>query len=451
MKKGIKYGLAVLGVVIVGVGVGWASGSPKGIHVSDGAKYQYQLIDPEDIIIEYSGLKPDMKLSKYKDKYVSDTTAYLTDSVGVYLGDNHFEAKVPEFVKYSDINWKWNISNVELYNLMVSQGSVNTEFFEGTIDYADGMQGNVKADSVNLRAEEGKMVVEVEFRGKKFPYKVEIKDNWGDGESLSEEQLEQLKQEEQEQGSEVVDVNKTRFSLEDAPELTNVDWDLFNSIYSEEFGDAGFNKRKDLFKVVGADLRVNFEEFNKDYFLTYYGNTKEGIYKFCSDIVDTYDGCGGVVEESAWCSPMCLEPYNTNTELGLYEDLKNSFYERFDSYNEVGWWSEDDYQINQFINFVYGYNNGEFILEPYDSTMVSITGRSIVGSFLMSFDLSVDSNWDFLYNNLSAYDRRIKEWYPNDYSDYYSKVVEAVDSVFIEHGYVDENGNATMHYSDFLR
>ena len=351
---------------------------------------------------------------------------------------------------YTNIDWTWSVSDYELYNTMMKQEEVNSELFSGIIDYSDGHQETVKADSVNLIWEDGStMVVEVEFKGKKFPYKVEIKDNWGDGESLSEEQLEQLKQEEQEQGSEVVDVNKTRFSLEDAPELTNVDWDLFNSFYAEEFGDTGFNKRKDLFKVVGADLRVDFEEFNKD-FSVYYGNTKDGMYKFYRDMINTYNGWGGIVEESfVWCSPMCLEPYCTNTELGLYDDLRESFYDRFNSISDIGW-SEEDYQIKDFIHFVYYYDGG-FVVNDYDSTEVTGVGEVIVSSFFYNFDLSVDSSWDFLYNNLSAYDRRIKEWYPNDYLDYYSKVVEAVDSVFIQHGYVDENGNATMHYSDFLR
>lgn len=199
MKKGIKFVLAILGVAIVGVGLGWSSGSPRGIRISEGAKYQYQVIDPEDIIIEYSGLKPDISLSKYKGRYVFDTTAYLTDLVGVYLGDNHFEATVPELVKYSDINWKWNISNVELYNLMVNQGSANTEFFEGTIDYTDGNQINVKPDSVSLKSEAGYMVVEVSFKGSIIPYKVKIKDIWGDGESLTEEEIEKLKVLESEQ------------------------------------------------------------------------------------------------------------------------------------------------------------------------------------------------------------------------------------------------------------
>lgn len=197
MKKGIKWVLAVLGVVVAGVVVGWASGSPNGIHVSEGAKYQYQLIDPEDIIIEYSGLKPDSKLSDYKGKYVTDTAMYLSDEVGVYLGEEHFKAKVGEYVKYLDINWTWDLSDFEMYQLMKSQGEASPSLFKGTIEYSDGTEGDINADRVTL--EESKdghqILVGVEFRDDTFNYKIAIQELWGDGENLSEEEKEAFKQE----------------------------------------------------------------------------------------------------------------------------------------------------------------------------------------------------------------------------------------------------------------
>lgn len=97
---------------------------------------------------------------------------------------------------YTNIDWTWSVSDYELYNTMMKQEEANSELFSGIINYSDGHQETVKADSVNLIWEDGStMVVEVEFRGKKFPYKVEIKEIWGDGESLSEEEIETFKQE----------------------------------------------------------------------------------------------------------------------------------------------------------------------------------------------------------------------------------------------------------------
>lgn len=197
MKKSIKWVLAVLGVVVAGVVVGWASGSPNGIHVSEGAKYQYQLINPDDIIIEYSGLKPDSKLSNYKGKYVTDTAMYLSDEVGVYLGDEHFKAKVGEYIKYSDINWTWNLSDFEMYQLMNSQGEASPSLFKGVVVYSDGTEGDISADRVTLEpsADGSQIVVGVWFRDDIFYYKINIQERWGDGESLSEEEKETFKQE----------------------------------------------------------------------------------------------------------------------------------------------------------------------------------------------------------------------------------------------------------------
>ena len=51
---------------------------------------------------------------------------------------------------YTNIDWAWSVSDYELYNTMMKQEEVNSELFSGIIDYSDGHQETVKADSVNL-------------------------------------------------------------------------------------------------------------------------------------------------------------------------------------------------------------------------------------------------------------------------------------------------------------
>lgn len=169
---------------------------------------------------------------------------------------------------YTNIDWTWSVSDYELYNTMMKQEEANSELFSGIIDYSDGHQETVKADSVNLIWEDGStMVVEVEFRGKKFPYKVEIKDNWGDGESLSEEKLEQLKQEEQEQGSEVIDIDidtsNWNTNVVDLSEASSYDKVramniIFYTWFTSRDGEA--EGLEDLIK----DINTNPDKYGKD-------------------------------------------------------------------------------------------------------------------------------------------------------------------------------------------
>lgn len=171
-----------------------------GIHVTDGAKYQFQVIDPNDIIVEYSGLKPDQSLAKYKGKYVTDTSVYLSNQVGVYLGEDHYTATVGEYVQYTDINWKWDSNNN--WDMFVNTRNGVTEgdadMFEGIIDYADGTQSSVTADSVELGFEDNgnTEVVSIKFRDDTYTYKFAIPESWwdeGDGSDLSADDLEALK------------------------------------------------------------------------------------------------------------------------------------------------------------------------------------------------------------------------------------------------------------------
>lgn len=162
--------------------------SVKGIHITEGPKYQYQLINPDDIIVEYSGLKPDRKLSEYDGRYVTDTSVYLSDRVGVYLGEEHFEATVGEYINYIDVDFKWNVSDHDLYLLSRRQLEVSPSLFEGTITYADGYEGSIDAESVEFSRLGNTLTVKIAFRGEEsVSYEIEIPDIWEDGEDLSTE------------------------------------------------------------------------------------------------------------------------------------------------------------------------------------------------------------------------------------------------------------------------
>ena len=261
-----------------------------GIRVTDGAKYQFQVIDPEDIVIEYSGLKPDQSLAKYKGKYVTDTSVYLSNQVGVYLGEDHYTATVGEYVQYTDINWKWNSNNNWDMFVNTRKGFVegDASMFEGIIDYADGTQSSVTADSVELGFEDNgnTEVVSIKFRDDTYTYKFAIPESWwdeGDGSDLSAEGLEALRGQDTEMTQDGSSTADYVYSLKDVPELTNVDWDLFN-----KYASAAMRSDNNLFSVIGKDVRVDWSLVN-DSFNQYYGNTEEGMKSFVYDLYETYE------------------------------------------------------------------------------------------------------------------------------------------------------------------
>ena len=216
------------------------------IRVTDGAKYQFQVIDPEDIVIEYSGLKPDRSLADYKGKYVTDTSVYLSNQVGVYLGEDHYTATVGEYVQYTDINWKWDSNNNWDMFINTRNGSVegDASMFEGIIDYADGTQSSVTADSVEFGFEDNgnTEVVSIKFRDDTYTYKFAIPEAWwdeGDGSDLSAEDLEALRGQDTEMTQDGSSTADYVYSLKDVPELTNVDWDLFNKYVPSDLHNDG--------------------------------------------------------------------------------------------------------------------------------------------------------------------------------------------------------------------
>lgn len=323
------------------------------------------------------------------------------------------------------IDWTWSVSDYELYNTMMKQEEANLELFSGIIDYSDGHQETVKADSVDLIWEDGStMVVEVEFRGKKFPYKVEIKDNWGDGEKLSEEELEQLKQEEQEQGSEVVDVNKTRFSLEDAPELTNVDWDLFNEVAAEFLGKSYYLDLQGFYEELGSDPRIDWVEINES-FNKYYGNSYDSMMTFVNDLFDTYYDMKICYNRDLYLVNIKIEPTRSNDENGVYESLHEEYNQR----NKYGGYSSPAEQD--------AYND---ILSCYSNSQVSSKAFNFLSGYIQATDEPDEAGIYFASNRkkywidrLKIYDVLVREYY----SDYYDEYLLDIQNKLVDSGYED--------------
>lgn len=348
MKKQVRNGLISAGFLLAGFAIGWATGAPKGIHVTDGAKYQFQVIDPEDIVIEYSGLKPDRSLADYKGKYVTDTSVYLSNQVGVYLGEDHYTATVGEYVQYTDINWKWDSNNN--WDMFVNTRNGVTEgdasMFEGIIDYADGTQSSVTADSVELGFEDNgnTEVVSIKFRDDTYTYKFAIPEAWwdeGDGSELSAEDLEDLRGHDTEMTQDGSSTADYVYSLKDVPELTNVDWDLFNKYASVSFHNDG-----NVFSFLGKDVRVDWSLVN-DSFNQYYGNTEEGMKSFVYDLYDTYEqNKGSELDNVGTYGDSCfyLQPINDKIVNGDYDDITK---DRRDPL-----WSDEDYCYDSFISVI---------------------------------------------------------------------------------------------------
>lgn len=368
MKKQVKYGLIAVGVVLVGVAVGWSMGSPKGIHVTDGAKYQFQVIDPEDIVIEYSGLKPDRSLADYKGKYVTDTSVYLSNQVGVYLGEDHYTATVGEYVQYTDINWKWDSNNN--WDMFVSTRNGVTEgdagMFEGIIDYTDGTQSSVTADSVELGFEDNgnTEVVSIKFRDDTYTYKFAIPEAWwdeGDGSDMSAEDLEALRGQDTEMTQDGSSTADYVYSLKDVPELTNVDWDLFNKYASVSFHNDG-----NVFSFLGKDVRVDWSLVN-DSFNQYYGNTEEGMKSFVYDLYDTYTQNKGSELDNVGTygdSYFYLQP--------IYDKIVNGDYDDITKDRRDPLLSDEDYCYDSFISGLDQYISSEYIQFYGDVVIIAL-------------------------------------------------------------------------------
>lgn len=125
-------------------------GRPSGIHMSEGAKYQYQSVEPSDIIVEYSGLKPDCSLDKVDGTYLLDSSVYEGDTFGIYLDGEYFGTTIEEYVPYSDIQWAM-VNNSEFWSTYGSKefsGTIDTSMIEGKVIYADGSEMIIEPERV---------------------------------------------------------------------------------------------------------------------------------------------------------------------------------------------------------------------------------------------------------------------------------------------------------------
>ena len=403
-----------------------------GIHVTDGAKYQFQVIDPEDIVIEYSGLKPDRSLADYKGKYVTDTSVYLSNQVGVYLGEDHYTATVSEYVQYTDINWKWDSNNN--WDMFVNTRNGVTEgdasMFEGIIDYADGTQSSVTADSVELGFEDNgnTEVVSIKFRDDTYTYKFAIPESWwdeGDGSDLSAEDLEALRGQDTEMTQDGSSTADYVYSLKDVPELTNVDWDLFN-----KYASAAMRSDSNLFSVIGEDVRVDWSLVN-DSFNQYYGNTEEGMKSFVYDLYETYeqnkdselDNVGTYGDTGFFLQPIYDKIVN-----GDYDDLVNG---RYDSIL-----SDEDYCYERSMSGI-----SQNMSEGYISFIGEIVLNAIETSKLNNRDGLTFSTGIYQAKDVDSAVRFGKRFFNgidslmvSDYPDLYTSYVNYINTGLSEDG-----------------
>ncbi len=430
MKKQVKYGLIAVGVVLVGVAVGWSMGSPKGIHVTDGAKYQYQVIDPNDIIVEYSGLKPDQSLAKYNGKYVTDTSVYLSNQVGVYLGEDHYTATVGEYVQYTDINWKWDSNNNWDMFVNTRNGSVegDTSMFEGIIDYADGTQSSVTADSVELGFEDNgnTEVVSIKFRDDTYTYKFAIPESWwdeGDGSDLSAEDLEALRGQDTEMTQDGSSTADYVYSLKDVPELTNVDWDLFN-----KYASVNFHNDSNVFSFLGKDVRVDWSLVN-DSFNQYYGNTEEGMKSFVYDLCDTYKQNKGSELDNVGTygdNYFYLQPIYDKIVNGDYDDITKDRYDPM---------SDEDYCYERSMSSIsqnMSYDLIKYVGDSVVYALINAENHNCDGLFFLDETYKakdIDSALKFgnkLFNDIDSL-------IASDYPDMYTSYVEYVNTRLAEY------------------
>lgn len=147
-------------------------GKPSGIHMSEGAKYQYQSVEPSDIIVEYSGLKPDCSLDKVDGTYLLDSSVYEGDTFGIYLDGEYFGTTIEEYVPYSDIQWAM-VDNTEFWSVYGSRATsdmIDTSMIEGKVIYSDGSEMIIEPERVwgTLGGGEVDYKLSVVYRGKVY-------------------------------------------------------------------------------------------------------------------------------------------------------------------------------------------------------------------------------------------------------------------------------------------
>lgn len=190
-KKLLSIILLVTALILVGCGAEESEGEVAGIYMTDVERYQYQMIKPEEIMVQYADGRPDKKLSDYSGSYTTDTAVYLGNEVGVYLDGEHFSTVV-EYVPYTNIDFKRNVGDIDLYILMCRDMEAKTDWFEGTITYADGYVGSIDAKEVELKRNADKLVVKITVWGNDaLGYEIVIPEAWDDM-NLNEQSQEEI-------------------------------------------------------------------------------------------------------------------------------------------------------------------------------------------------------------------------------------------------------------------
>ncbi len=360
-----------------------------GIRVTDGAKYQFQVIDPEDIVIEYSGLKPDRSLADYKGKYVTDTSVYLSNQVGVYLGEDHYTATVGEYVQYTDINWKWDSNNNWDMFVNTRNGAVDGDasMFEGIIDYADGTQSSVTADSVELGFEDNgnTEVVSIKFRDDTYTYKFAIPESWwdeGDGSDLSAEDLEALRSQGTTSDSSKVDHSNWRIEVVD---VSNEDFDTqFQTMWNiyklwRESIDVEEGSYLTPREITNEDTLISYTIPEDSNWYYVYGNTSiQEVYKaFGLDFGGSFVRCSHFTYTDSLNGK-----YEMSGGIGLSESLKSWMPISQHKQSEL---SDEDKAKWLLYTYAYMYNKTDYVsffTDPYVQKFLGIDAQAVTDRFL---------------------------------------------------------------------
>ena len=190
-KKLLSIILWVTALILVGCGAEESEGKVAGIYMTDGPKYQYQMINADEIMVQYEDGRPDKKLSDYSGSYTTDTAVYLGNEVVVYLDGEHYSTVV-EYVPYTNIDFKRNVDDESLFILYSRGMETKTDWFEGTITYADGYVGSIDAKEVELKRNADKLVVKITVWGNDaLGYEILIPEMWDDM-NLNEQSQEEI-------------------------------------------------------------------------------------------------------------------------------------------------------------------------------------------------------------------------------------------------------------------
>lgn len=347
------------------------------------------------------------------------------------------ESKDKEDESFEDISWTWSIDTYTLFRMMIEDKEVDPKLFLGIVTYGDGAMGSVKADGVELSYGSDIMTIDIEYRGEVFSYSVEVPELWGDGETLTDEQIEDFKNME--------NTAEPTFSGQVSgkvykEELTEVDWELVGEVIEGDFGKGFSEELEEAFAVLSRDPRVDWSLVNSE-FHRYYGNTRDGIAWFIADIhhSGTSTVYHGVDDDFIWVKAISVQPMMNKDENGEYDALYSEYYPKTKEYQEKAA-REEQYQAEQEAEreaYEADYRarlkgddsvikDAEYVVVYMSDSKPDEQGRGGVTSDGREYTIR-----DRVKNKVALY----KNAYPESYDDFVSNI-----NVFIEmytnlHGY----------------